>query len=290
MSWVPNADVFEGDNDLTTASALVDRTEHFYKGFAQEQGKPEFDLENIGVRFVQTSSDPIHGSLGPASRLPFEPNDAQKLEAHLRTLKPRSFELEEETVKDTEKSIATAEKIAKGKMEEPYDVVKALAKTLKHAPNVAYTIHDSDDEDPETVETRKSLKTAEAMMGARFFTNESDRKKYEKMEKDGKLRPEVAEFKDKDTADVTKTAEELSADKVKKSEEKAKNVEIAELAKAEEDTKKKIEKEFIADKAKAALKKVADKEADDAEKAADATAAKPAAAAAAKPAAPAKKE
>jgi hypothetical protein len=64
-------------------------------------------------------------------------------------------------------------------MQEPFDVVKALAKKLKHSPNVTYPIYDSDDEDNDTMETRKSLKTAESMLNARFFTNASDRKKYD---------------------------------------------------------------------------------------------------------------
>jgi len=53
------------------------------------------------------------------------------------------------------------------------------------------------------------LKTAEHMLNARFFTNESDRKKYEKMDADGTLRPEVKNFTDKDDNDTTETSDEV---------------------------------------------------------------------------------
>jgi hypothetical protein len=36
---------------------------------------------------------------------------------------------------------------------------------------VKYTLHDSDDEDEDTVETRKSVKTAEKSLKQRFFIN-----------------------------------------------------------------------------------------------------------------------
>lgn len=112
-----------------------------------------------GVTLMQTEvdieSDPIHGSLGPPARAPYEPNEEQKLEADLRSRKPRPEpEYEDETVKTTENSLNIAEKITNTKMEEPFDVIKAEAKFLKANPIVHYKVEDSSDEDEETRATR----------------------------------------------------------------------------------------------------------------------------------------
>ena len=61
-------------------------------------------------------SDPIHGSLGPPKVRAVEANEDQKLEEELRSLTPRSWEHEQETVFDTANSIAKAEKLVGGKM------------------------------------------------------------------------------------------------------------------------------------------------------------------------------
>lgn len=170
-----------------------------------------------------SGSDPIHGSLGPPKRPPYEPSADEKVEADLRSRKPIKYKYEDETVHDTEKSIAIAEKLVKGKMQEPHDVIKAEMKKSKANPLVKYPVYDSDDEDPDTVETRKSLKTAEKMLKARFFTNESDRKKYAEMDKKGTLREEVKEFKEKEKDDdILKNDEEKEKKEEDKKEEKAK--------------------------------------------------------------------
>ena len=106
-------------------------------------------------------------------------------------------------------------------MAEPYDVEKRAAKTLKAAPVVKYIIHDSDDEDHDTKETRKSLRTAEHLLKARFFTNDTDRKKYDEMSKTGKLREEVKRFEEKDDEDPVKTKEEVDQRKEESKENKA---------------------------------------------------------------------
>jgi len=43
-------------------------------------------------------------------------------------------------------------------------------------PPVEYTFHDSDDEDEDTVETRRSVKTVEKRMKHRFFINAKEQR------------------------------------------------------------------------------------------------------------------
>lgn len=105
---------------------------------------------------------------------------------------------------------------------------------------------DSDDEDPETVETRKSLKTAEAKLKTRFFTNMTDEKKYNEMKKKGELRKEVEDFKEKDDHDVTLSKGEVAVKEADKAQGKAK----AELDGLTKEAKKTGEKEFLDEKIK----------------------------------------
>merc|ERR1711934_500107 len=64
-------------------------------------------------------------------------------------------------------------------------------KEMKKA--VKYTLHDEDDEEDDTVETRKSVKTAEKALKHRFFINAKEEKEAKEME------DAIAESK-KDTA------------------------------------------------------------------------------------------
>ena len=135
---------------------------------------------NIGGRFVQ--SDPIHGSLGPPPTRIVEPTPEQKFEAEQRLFKPRTYTDDPDVVDVTANSIKIAETLTKTKFPEPHDVAARKAREdKKKPPLVNWKMQDSDDEDPDTVETRKSLKTAEAALKSRFFTNETDRKKYQAM-------------------------------------------------------------------------------------------------------------
>jgi len=65
------------------------------------------------------------------------------------------FKDDKEQVVDTDESIKWAEENTGGKFPDP---IKEKAKMK--AP-VKYTLHDEDDEEDDTVETRKSVKTAE---------------------------------------------------------------------------------------------------------------------------------
>ena len=59
----------------------------------------------------------------------------------------------------TENSLKIAEKLHDSKFPEPYDVAaKKAAEEKAKVPVVTYKEQDSDDEDPDTVETRKSLR------------------------------------------------------------------------------------------------------------------------------------
>lgn len=206
-------------------------------------------------------SDPIHGSLGPPPGRKVDPTPEQALEEDLRKYKPREYTHEVETVKDTENSISTAEKLVGSKMAEPYDVEKKKAKDAKNGPpTVRYTIHDSDDEDPDTIETRKSLRTAEHMLGSRFFTNETDRKLYEQREKDGTLRPEVKNFEDKDDNDPVSTQEEVDKKDEERKEKKAEAQKLRELEEEADKAKVKAQKEFLDEKVKKDIKLLKEKE------------------------------
>lgn len=150
-------------------------------------------------------------------------------------------------------------------MAEPFDVTKRDAKKNKVAPEVKYTLHDSDDEDPDTVETRKSLRQAEGMLQSRFFTNESDRKLYEARLKDGTLREAAKNFQEKD--DKTTATEKEAADQDE--DKKEKKVEAQKLKELEDDAEKekvKAQKEFLDDKIKKDLSLLKDKTAAPTEK------------------------
>jgi len=80
-------------------------------------------------------------------------------------------------------SIKVAEAIVGVKMASPTDP-KELAKNF---PVVTYHVADSDDEDEDTRETRRSIKTAEKMLKKRFFINARDRREYEQNVLAGKI-------------------------------------------------------------------------------------------------------
>lgn len=73
------------------------------------------------------------------------------------------------------------------------DPVKEKAKMK--AP-VKYTLHDEDDEEDDTVETRKSVKTAEKTLQKRFFINAKEKAEYEKAMNDGKISQKQLDFKE----------------------------------------------------------------------------------------------
>ena len=79
-----------------------------------------------------------------------------------------------------------------------------------------YTFHDSDDEEDDTYETRKSIKTAEKNLKSRFFINAKDKSNFDKKLANGEIRKDVAEFKEKDNAEIDKSEEDLKKSKAEK--------------------------------------------------------------------------
>jgi hypothetical protein len=127
-------------------------------------------------------------------------------------------------------------------MAEPYDVEKRNAK--KGAPTVRYTMHDSDDEDHDTSETRKSLKTAERMLNTRFFTNETDRRAYKKHEEEGTLREAVKNFEETDDH-VTATEDQVASIKEESDRKKAEAQKLREIEEDADKAKAKAQKEVL---------------------------------------------
>jgi len=68
----------------------------------------------------------------------------------------------------------------------------------KVEPPVDYPDLDSDDEDDDTVETRRSVKSVEKSLKHRFFINAKDRRDYERKASEGKISQEELDFAEKD--------------------------------------------------------------------------------------------
>jgi hypothetical protein len=141
-------------------------------------------------------------------------------------------------VKDSEDVIATnnsikmAEKITKGKMPDPSS--KEEIERMKNAAStqVSYHLHTADEEDPETVETRRSVKTVEKNMKQRFFINAREKKDYDAAVKSGKISEKEANFGEDDDAEIGKTKDDEAKEG---KEEAAKKGELAVKAKETEE-------------------------------------------------------
>ena len=190
-----------------------------------------------GVTMIM--SDPIHGSLGEPKIKMEDLTPEQQFEESQRRKKPVVFKDDKEQVTDTSDSIKWAEENTGGKMPEPVDKEK-IKKTPK------YHLADSDDEDDETVETRKSVKTAEKQLKHRFFINAKEKKSYEKAIAEGKVNPKQLTFDEdedeefgpidstKQAREAAKKAAKIHEIHVKKAEKTAKK-----LTKEEREAKEK---------------------------------------------------
>lgn len=133
-------------------------------------------------QMAQSYSDPIYGSLG---RPGVDYNDLtpeQKFEQDQRDRTPPVY-TDDEDVTANNNSIKVAEGIVGAKMAEPTDPKQVLK--MKKTP--VYEMFDSDDEEDDTVETRRSIKTAEKQLGHRFFINAKDQGKFAKAVTEGKV-------------------------------------------------------------------------------------------------------
>lgn len=96
-------------------------------------------------------------------------------------MKPQVFTDDEDT-KTSKNSLKIAEALHNKKMPSPDS---SATEKQKVKPPVPYPDLDSDDEEDDTVETRKSIKTAEKQLKQRFFINARDKKDYEAKLKSG---------------------------------------------------------------------------------------------------------
>ena len=143
----------------------------------------------------------MHGSLGPPKIDMKDLGGDAAFEEKQRRMPPPTY-TDDEDVTTTANSIKKAEKITGGTMEEPFDpLVQA-----KIAPTVKYTLADSDDEEEDTVETRRSVKYAEKYYKKRFFINKREKEDFEKGVSDGTIDPKVVTFEEDADTSITANA------------------------------------------------------------------------------------
>ena len=90
------------------------------------------------------------------------------------------------------------------------------------------------------------MRQAENTLKSRFFTNETEKKKYAQLKSKGQLRAGVADFKDKSDNDVNMTKKELE----EKEADKARKDAAKDLKEQADKAKAKGEKEFLDEKVK----------------------------------------
>merc|ERR1711959_643367 len=96
-----------------------------------------------------------------------------------------------DTVDVTKNSIKVSEKITGKKMTEPLSEDE-----MKEKETPEYHLADSDEEDPETVETRRSVKTVEKIQRHRFFINAKERRNYENKLANGEVTEDEMNFRE----------------------------------------------------------------------------------------------
>ena len=116
---------------------------------------------------------------------------------------------------DTEDSIKTAEKIVGAKMPSPNDP-EQKEKFAKEVATPFYHYATDGDETEDTVETRKSIKTAEKMYKHRFFINEKDRRTYHADVAAGLVDPKQASFTEDEDSEVGRLPGKDAAAEAKK--------------------------------------------------------------------------
>jgi hypothetical protein len=119
---------------------------------------------------------------------------------------PATFKPSED-VTTTENSIKIAEELVGNKMLGPNDA-KPLKKTK---PTPKYHLATPDEEEEDTKETRRSIKTVEKELKTRFFINAREKKDYDKAVMEGKISNEELEFREKKDADIGQDQAEVAA-------------------------------------------------------------------------------
>jgi len=224
--------------------------------------------EELGVTSVETNkktnmaqansnsnSDPIYGSLGRPKVPRKDLFPEQQLEWDLRHTPPPVY-TDDDDIKTNDNSVKIAEKLVGGKMAEPSDP-KQLAK-LRETP--FYEMADSDDEEADTIETRRSIKTAEKQLKQRFYINAKDKNSFEEEAYKGKIDKKILDFAEDKDVDIhddpkaKKQKEEVAKVKALEKQKKVKE-EMEDTSSPEEKAEKKKE-EAAAEKEEAAKKNV----------------------------------
>lgn len=100
-------------------------------------------------------------------------------------------------------------------------------KKMKLTPK--YELADSDDEEDDTVETRRSIKTAEKQLGERFFINAKDKKSFEKNVLEGKVDKQVLDFAEDQDADIEANSTKVALKEKKKKVVAVKKAKVMEI-------------------------------------------------------------
>jgi len=229
MATKENTSMHFDDDDFSKASITFDQS------FVQ------IPRHIPGVTLIQELSDPIHGSIGEPKIKMEDLLPEQQFEESQRRKKPQVFKDDKHEVTWTQDSLKTAEEIVGAKMPSPEDADQK--KKYKATPK--YHLADSDDEDQDTVETRKSVKTIEKREGVRFHINAADARQYHKDIEDGKISAKQMNFEedsDEETGAVpADQATKRAAKKRAAVEEKAAKDADAKLSPKEKKAKAKAE-------------------------------------------------
>jgi hypothetical protein len=191
---------------------------------------------------MQVESDPIHGSLGPPKVKLDDLLPDQQFEERQRRMPPAKFE-DSEDVKTTTNSIKIAEELVGDKMPGPTDAKQVK----KYTPTPMYHLHTPEEEDEDTKETRRSVKTVEKGLKTRFWINAKEKKDYDQKVMEGKISDKELEFKEGKDEDIGADQAEVAEKEAAAKEEAAKKAEAkAAEAKLTEEEKKAAEVAAVA--------------------------------------------
>lgn len=161
-------------------------------------------------------------------------------------MKPPVFKPAED-VTTTENSIKIAEELVGDKMLGPDDEKSKK----KYKPTPKYHLATPDEEEEDTKETRRSVKTVEKSMKQRFWINAREKKDYDKAVAEGKISDAELEFRESKDQDIGQDQAEVAAkDEAAKAEAKeAAEKKTAEAKLSKEEKKLAEAKEAAADAA-----------------------------------------
>jgi len=150
---------------------------------------------------------------------------------------PAKFE-DSEDVKATTNSIKIAEELVGNKMASPSDPVQVK----KYAPTAMYHLAGPEEEEDDTKETRRSVKTVEQSLKTRFWINAREKKDYDQKVMEGKISDKELEFKEGKDEDIGQDQAEVAEQEAAAKEEAAKKAEAkAAESKLSEEEKKAAE-------------------------------------------------